>query len=85
MQRPKRVNRTRVEADFVHARVADQFAERGHDIRLPARDEQPLGVESPEQVVMLQRGDELLGRGFVQPQWSVALPNRVTSRRARVG
>ena len=43
-------------------RVVDQLQQRRHHVGLAALDQQPLGVQPPEHVVVLQRGDELLRR-----------------------
>ena len=44
-------------------RSRDQLDQRGHDVGLAALDQEPLGVQPPELIVVPQRGDQARGVG----------------------
>ena len=64
LQSPDRVERAGVEAEFIHGGVADEFHERIRRARELALDEQALCVHAPEEVLVLERGDEFVVGGF---------------------
>ena len=66
VERPQGVNGTDVEADFIHARVFDELNQQRHDAPLLFFNQQALGVETPQLIVVSQRLYERRQVGLAQ-------------------
>ncbi len=66
VQRPQRMDRTDVQADFVHRPISGQRNQFRDRTQITVFDKQSLGVFSPQHRGMLQRLDQLFGRRVSQ-------------------